>query len=478
MNTKVTVTRAYKKKDNLIFVSDYKDIEWAAAEFDKNETIFIQEAAAKELPLISFPQKDRLVFVQFLKENGTESTSREDARIAGNELLNCLSNYKIETVVVVNRRAINRTLDFVEGMVLGNYQFLKYFNDKKDKANTLKAVKIDAEAASRVEVNHLKAVLEATCFSRDLVNEPQSYLSAPQLAKSVQAQGKKKGFSVSVFDKKKIEALKMGGVLAVNRGSVLPPRFIIMEWKPTRKVNKKPIVLVGKGIVYDTGGLSLKPTANSMDFMKSDMGGAAAVIGTISAVAEAKLPIHLIALVPSTDNRPGKDAYAPGDVITMYDGTTVEVLNTDAEGRLVLADALHYAKQYKPELVVDFATLTGSAARAFGREGTSFMGSASDEVKQKMKESGYNVYERLVELPLWREYGDQLKSNIADLKNIGGPSAGMITAGKFLEHFTDYPWLHFDIAGAAYLKSADNYRTREGTGVGVRLMFDFLKKYQ
>ena len=325
----------------------------------------------------------------------------------------------------------------------------------------------------------MNAVIEATCFARDLVNEPLSYLTAPQLSKEIQKAGKANGFSVEVFDKKKIEKLKMGGILAVNFGSIDPPRFNILTWKPKNAKNTRPVVLVGKGIVYDTGGLSLKPTANSMDFMKCDMGGAATVIGAMSAIAKAKLPVHVVALVPSTDNRPGGNAYVPGDVITMYNGTTVEVLNTDAEGRMVLADALHYAKKYKPELVMDFATLTGAAAAAVGPVGICCMGNAEEKLKSKLKESGEEVYERLVELPLWREYGDQLKSNIADIKNIGGGYAGMITAGKFLQHFTGdkYPWMHFDIAGSAYLKAADGYRTKEGTGAGVRLMFDFFKKY-
>jgi leucyl aminopeptidase len=341
----------------------------------------------------------------------------------------------------------------------------------------LTAVKVHADAASRKAVEELKAVMEATCTARDLVNEPQSYLTAPQFSKEIQAQGKACGFSVKVFDKKKIESLKMGGILAVNMGSITPPRFNILEWNPKGAKNKKPIVLVGKGIVYDTGGLSLKPTADSMDFMKCDMGGAATVVGAFIALSKAKLPLHVIGLIPSTDNRPGLNAYAPGDVITMYNGSTVEVLNTDAEGRLVLADALHYAKKYKPELVLDFATLTGAASRAIGKEGLCYMGNADQKVKNKIEESGHAVYERLVHFPLWREYGDQIKSNIADIKNLGGPSSGMITAGKFLEHFIDYPWLHFDIAGPAYLKQADGYRTKEGTGSGVRMMFDFLKNY-
>jgi leucyl aminopeptidase len=231
---------------------------------------------------------------------------------------------------------------------------------------------------------------------------------------------------------------------------------------------------VGKGVVYDTGGLSLKPTANSMDYMKCDMAGGALVAATMYAIAKAKLPVYVIGLVPATDNRPGEDAYTPGDVITMYDGQTVEVLNCDAEGRLLLADALAYAKKYNPELVMDFATLTGAAAAAIGGYGIVCMGTADEATKLNLKLSGNQTYERLVEFPLWDEYGKLLKSDIADMKNIGGPIAGAITAGKFLEKFTKYPWMHFDIAGPAWNNSADAYRPKNGTGVGVRLMFDFI----
>ncbi len=477
MNTKVTVSSAYKDSDHLIILADNDKISGFSTFLDKEDINFLKNIAQKEVPYAVFPKGKRLIIVHFLKENGTESISREDTRLAGNEMLSVLSHYKIEKVALINRRKINRTLDYLEGMVLGNYQFLKYFNDKSDKKNSLVAIRVDSEAASRSEVNTARAVFEATCKARDLVNEPQSYLNAPQFSKEIQALGKACGFSVKVFDEKKIKALKMGGVMAVNMGSELPPRFNILEWKPKNARNKQPIILVGKGIVYDTGGLSLKPTADSMDFMKCDMGGAATVVGAFMALSKAKLPLHVIGLIPSTDNRPGKNAYAPGDVITMYDGSTVEVLNTDAEGRLVMADALHYAKQFKPELVLDFATLTGSASRAIGKEGICFMSTADQKVRDQIEKSGHAVYERPVYLPLWREYGDQIKSNIADIKNLGGPTAGMITAGKFLEHFTDYPWVHFDVAGSAYLKQADGYRTKEGTGVGVRLMFDFFKNY-
>jgi leucyl aminopeptidase len=266
----------------------------------------------------------------------------------------------------------------------------------------------------------------------------------------------------------------MGGLMAINAGSPNPPTFSILEYKPENASNSKPIVLVGKGVVYDTGGLSLKPTPNSMDFMKCDMGGAATVIGTICALADTKTPVHVIGLIPSTENRPDGNAITPGDIVTMYNGKTVEIMNTDAEGRMILADALSYAKQYDPELVIDIATLTGSAVAAIGSKGIVYMGTASSETKKKIEDVSMAVHERLVEFPLWDEYGKYLESDIADLKNLGGSDSGAISAGKFLEHFVSYPWLHLDIAAMAFLHLKEGYRIKGGTGVGVRLLYHFL----
>ncbi len=239
--------------------------------------------------------------------------------------------------------------------------------------------------------------------------------------------------------------------------------------------NKKPLILVGKGIVYDTGGLSLKPTANSMDLMKTDMGGAGVVIGAMNAIASNKLDVHVVALVPATDNRPSGNAYAPGDVITMHDGTTVEVLNTDAEGRLVLADALSYAKKYNPDLVIDLATLTGAAAYSIGHYGIVSMHKNSEKDHSELKESGEDTHERLAEFPFWSDYDELIESEVADIKNLGGPAGGAITAGKFLSHFVDYPWIHLDIAGPTFIKSKYGYRGKGATGMGVRLLYNFVK---
>ena len=203
--------------------------------------------------------------------------------------------------------------------------------------------------------------------------------------------------------------------------------------------------------MYDTGGLSLKPTANSMDMMKCDMAGAAAVIGAIYAISKMKLNVHLIGLIPAVENRPGGNAYVPGDIVKMMNGSTVEVLNTDAEGRMILADALSFAKKYNPKIVIDLATLTGAAARSIGHYGIVSMHQKAEKEHLRLKEVGDNVHERLAEMPFWEDYNKLIKSDVADIKNIGGPEAGAITAGKFLAYFTDYPWIHLDIAGPTYV---------------------------
>lgn len=236
-------------------------------------------------------------------------------------------------------------------------------------------------------------------------------------------------------------------------------------------------MLVGKGVVYDTGGLSLKPTPGSMDAMKSDMAGAAAVVGALGLAAKQKIKLHIIALIPATDNRPGMNAYTPGDVITMYNGTTVEVLNTDAEGRMILADALSYSEKYNPELVIDAATLTGSAVRAIGTHAAIVMGNADDKFFSKLEKAGVQMHERVVRFPFWNEYKEDMKSKIADLKNIGGPNGGMISAGKFLETFVKSPYIHMDVAGPTWLDVRENYKGVDGTGYGVRLLYQFLKTY-
>src|SRR5690606_18137473 len=362
----------------------------------------------------------------------------------------------------------------LEGAALGAYTFNRH--KTKDQPRGLKKLGLVAPEVKAAAVQELLDVCEANLTARDLVNEPASHLSAVQLAQKAQELGKSAGFTTRVLNKKQSEAEGMGGLLAVNQGSIDPPVFIVMEWKPKGAVNKKPVVLVGKGVVYDTGGLSLKPTPNSMDTMKSDMAGAAAVIGAITAVAMRQLPVHVVALVPSTDNRPGGRAFAPGDVIRMHNGLTVENLNSDAEGRLILADALSYAERHEAETIFTIATLTGAASRAIGTQGSVTMGTATEEQFAQLQEAADSTHERIARMPFWDEYDEELKSDVADMKNIGGAMAGQITAGKFLARYTTRPFIHLDIAGTAYLDKRDHYRTKGGTGVGVRLLYAFIKR--
>lgn len=363
-----------------------------------------------------------------------------------------------------------------EGLALASYSFLKYKTDKKDRPELELAIVSDK--ISQAEISTLTNLLKAVFLTRDLVNEPVGYLSAEKLGELILETAQDYGFSAQVFNKKKIESLKMGGLLAVNKGSIDPPTFSVLEWKPAETVNSKPIVLVGKGVVFDTGGINLKTPPGSLDTMKCDMSGAAAVIGTMAALAANKAPLHVLGLIPATDNRPGGNALVPGDIITMHSGATVEIINTDAEGRLILADALSFAKRYDPELVIDLATLTGNAVVAIGTHGSVAMGTASPDVQQKLSEAGDEVCERLAWFPFWKDYDDAIESEIADMKNLGGREGGAITAGKFLAKFVDAPWVHLDIAGPAFLEKKENYRGLGGTGVGVRLIYRFLETYK
>jgi len=441
----------------------------------EEETIYVLKYLEdNELAVVN--RYHEVIVVAFADDSKQHGIFQEQCRKRGNEISGVLRKENLcEIDIIVASDQPDAAIALAEGLALGSYQFVKYRSATEKKQWNFEKISFVGNAVSESQVGFLSVMIESVFIARDLVNEPASHLNALQLAETFQAMGKVAGFSTDIFHKEEIQALKMGGLLAVNQGSIDPPTFSVMSWKPADANNVKPIILVGKGVVFDTGGLSLKPTKDSMDYMKCDMAGSAVVAAVMYYAAKCQLPLHLIGLVPSTDNRPDGNAYAPGDVIYMHSGQTVEVLNTDAEGRLLLADALSYAKSFHPQLVIDVATLTGAASMAIGQHGIVGMGTAEEPVFSALKQSGENVFERIVEFPLWEEYGESIKSEIADMKNIGGREAGAITAGKFLEKFVDYPWIHLDIAGPAFLSSPDHYRTMGGTATGVRLLIDFLK---
>lgn len=411
------------------------------------------------------------VNIENFKDNNFDDL--EKVRRKGNEIFNKFKEQKFNDIQIIDLiDNDNLIYSFIEGLLLSNYNFNKY--KSKEETYFLKNINLlSSLSKSKEKIKELNNVVDAVYLARDLVNEPNIALNSIVLAEKIKEIGNKYNFSVKILNKSQIEELKMGGLLAVNKGSTVPPTFSILTWKAKNAINKKPYILVGKGIVFDTGGVNVK-VGNYMTNMKSDMGGAAAVIGTFQAIASMELPVYVIGLIPATDNRPGGNAYVPGDVIKMHNGMTVEVLNTDAEGRMILADALSYARNFKPKLVIDLATLTGAAARAVSKYATVAMHNSKDNFKE-LHYIGEKCGERLVEFPLWDDYDELIKSKVADIKNIGGEEAGAITAGKFLEHFTDYKWIHLDIAGTAFLESPFNYRGEGGTGVGVRLLYHFFK---
>lgn len=475
----IALEKVFQEKENVdtVYLVD------CTSAFDRlslsaEELNFVKSEFEKKNYQIHINKYTHSLFIVSFEKDKKRNVIIEELRKAGNSVSQYFQKSKASQVSIIDKCGDKSfIIALAEGFMLGSYQFLKYFKNPAEKQSKLTDVFLVSSEISEHDISQLNNLVKAVYVARDLVNEPASYLTSDLLAKEFIKLGNEAGFTIEVLDKSQISALKMGGILAVNKGSTEPPTFSVLTWKPDNAINEKPIILVGKGLVYDSGGYSLKPTHDSMDYMKCDMAGAATVASVVYAAAKNKLPVYVIALAPSTDNRIGPDAYSPGDIITISDGTTVEVLNTDAEGRLVLADALVFAKKYSPQLVINVATLTGAAHRAIGLQGMVGMGNASDEVLSQLLHSGDEVYERIALFPFWDEYKEQLKSDIADLKNIGGELAGAITAGKFLEYFTDYPFIHLDIAGVAFFKKADHYRTGGGTGIGVRLLYQFLKNF-
>ncbi len=440
---------------------------------DESVVLYPERMQARRVVLVGIGPQDRVTpeGLRIAASRGAEIANKRRVRTAGMLVPDVSIDPELATQALV------------EGFMLGGYRFSRYKTAEEEQFSGVERLVLQGSSDDRVSrrgAERGRVVAESVMTARDLVNLSPDEKTPTLLARAIEKSGKRYGYEVDVWERNLIEEEGMRGLLAVNRGSTEPPTFTVTTWQPDNAVNNRPIVLVGKGVVFDTGGLSLKPTKGSMDAMKSDMAGAAAVVGTMEAVARLELPVYLIGLIPATDNRPGVNAYVPGDVIRMHSGKTVEVLNTDAEGRLILADALSYARTYRPELVVDFATLTGAAVVALGYEAAAVMTSETNgavDRLQELLEAARVSGDRIHELPMYEEYGKLIQSEVADLKNVGGRWGGAITAAKFLEHFVEYPWIHIDLAGPAFLEDPRPYRPVGGTGFGVRLMVEYLRNY-
>ena len=376
-------------------------------------------------------------------------------------------------LAVKNRDTYGKVRLLVETLADGEYVFDRFKSQKAEPRALKKITLLTSKAAladTERAATHAAAIATGMAFTRDLGNLPPNICHPNYLAEEAKALGKEhKHLKVDILDEKKLKELGMGAFLAVAQGSEQPPRLIVMNYQGGKK-SDQPYVLVGKGVTFDTGGISIKPAAG-MDEMKYDMCGAASVFGTLRAVLELKLPINLVCLLACAENMPGGNATRPGDIVSTMSGQTVEILNTDAEGRLVLCDTLTYAERFKPQAVIDIATLTGACVVALGGHTSGLMGN-NDALIGQLLDAGKKADDRAWQLPLFEEYQEQLDSPFADIANIGGPKGGSITAGCFLSRFAKaYNWAHLDIAGTAWLSGG---KDKGATGRPVPLLTQYL----
>ncbi len=431
----------------------------------------------------STPKVKRLVMVGFGK---AESLDLDTLRNAFARVVKQVEPLPVRTVSLVVSEELRVGGDYsatigacVEGALLADYRF-DAFKSKKKKSRGVVLEELrffpgDAKATcDNAVVRFSELSAEAALIARDLGNTPSNHLQPLALAERAKQLMGEAGGKFSMFDRKKIESLGMNSLMCVARGSAAPPCLIFMEYKPKTRKRLPKVALVGKGVTFDTGGISIKPSAG-MEDMKFDMCGAAAVVGTMWGAAKLGLPVHLIGVVPAVENMPGADATRPGDVVTALNGKTIEVINTDAEGRLILADALTYTeREYKPDIIIDLATLTGSCIVALGHVAAALM-SEDEALSKALRDAAETSGEPLWPLPMYPAYRDLLKSQYADVKNIGGKWGGAITAGFFLSHFVDKtPWAHLDIASVAWNQEGKAYAGKGATGYGVRLLLTWL----
>jgi len=374
------------------------------------------------------------------------------------------------------------TQALVEGAELGLYNFSKFKTEmesmpKEVKELTIFVQKDDNIALAKKGVAIGRIICKATNLARDLSNAPSNEVTPQALAEVAKSIAGRYSLEYEVLERSDMEKLGLGGLLAVSKGSLQPPKMIIMKYKGNE--DSFPIVLVGKAVTFDSGGISIKPS-EKMEEMKYDKSGGAAVIATMQAIAELELPLNIVAIVPATENLPSGSAYKPGDVLRHYGGKTSEVINTDAEGRLILADAIAYATNYKPQAIIDIATLTGACIIALGTHASGML-TNDQNLGKKIMDAAELSGERVWQLPLWKEYSEQIKSEIADIKNTGGRAGGVITAAAFLSKFVNnYPWIHIDITGTAHTQEGSiekTYVTKGATGVGVRLFIQLLRNW-
>jgi leucyl aminopeptidase len=456
-----------------------KSISFLTKEDQKNilDSLSIDLSDGDSGNYIILPGSSNFKRIMLFNLGDKKKLTNDKMRAFGSKLYSLVNSKKI-TKMVLDTKSFSMTSDdksqsIIEGMVLGSYKFEDY-KSNKNKKNYLTDISLMGSIDKTI-VKKAQIIGESVCFARDLGNHPANILTPTYLANESKRISKAKNMNCTVIDVSKFEKMGLGSFYGVARGAKEPAKMIIVEYNGGSK-SQKPIALVGKGLTFDTGGISLKSGAR-MDEMKFDMCGSATVMGVMNAVSILQPKINIVFAIGSTENMPGSDAQRPGDIVTAYNGKTIEVLNTDAEGRLVLADVLSYVnKKYKPEFMIDFATLTGAVLVALGHRASGLMGN-DDKLINKIKKSSIATGEKVWELPLWDEYSKDIQGKYADIQNLGKAGAGTITAGAFLKEFVgNTPWCHLDIAGTAWGPKEPEYQPKVGaTGVAVRLIYHLLE---
>jgi leucyl aminopeptidase len=431
--------------------------------------IYSRTLAAKRIALVGLGKKNELT-----PEKIRRAFAKVMQELRGSKVRKAAVSLDLSLLNVRKEKVVSAA---VEGAVLGLYRYSPYKTVGREELQDVQEMTIvpgpKDYALVRDEVQKTKIIADAVCFARDLVSAPANEMTPSILAEQARVVAKRKNVSCRVLEKGQMKALGMNALLGVAAGSDQPPKLIVLEYTGGKK-GEAPIALVGKGLTFDSGGISIKP-AEKMDEMKTDMAGGAAVLAVIRAAADLKLPVHLVGLVPATENLSGGSALKPGDVLKSHSGRTIEVLNTDAEGRLILADALSYACRYKPSAIIDIATLTGACVVALGEEVAGMLGT-DDRMKKALREAADATGELIWELPLWDHYHELIKSDIADYKNSAGRLGGAITGAAFLSKFVgEYPWVHLDIAGPAWTTKDRGYIPKGASGIPVRLLVEFLR---
>ncbi|MBI4452982.1 leucyl aminopeptidase [Candidatus Woesearchaeota archaeon] len=470
---KVNLPNELKKLDNQYgnMISSYIKENNFKAEKGEAKSIFANKNV-KNVVLVGLGEEEKYGFdilsntiadvAKRLRDNSTESFSI---------FLESFNNGNFKDEELAEKIALS--------MLIGLYKFSDYKTKDKDKIKYVKQITIITSSSKdfQNEIVYASVVADAVSKTRDLVNIPPNVATPEYVAYYAKELSKKPGLKFNVFDDKQIEKMKMGCLSAVGKGSASKPRLVVIEYNGAAK-SKKKVALVGKGVTFDTGGYNLKPYPYILN-MKDDLGGAAASLHVIEACAKLKLPVNLIVVAPLAENMIDGSAYRPDDVLTAFNGVTVEIKNTDAEGRLIMADALSYAASLKPAAIIDVASLTGASTVVLGSVGTPFL-STDNELRERIRNASEKSLEKMWELPLWQEYEDYIKSDVADIKNIADePEAGVIIGAVFLKHFVEeLPWLHIDIGTTVWSKADKGILTKGGTGATVRLMMEMLRDWK